>query len=302
MIGTEVEQVDGTAGAGADRARGADVTRRRRRRRGIGTWGTIAGGVIVVLVLVGLIGPLLAPHDPAAQDLLNRLDGPSGDHLLGTDSLGRDQLSRLLVATRVSLLASVEAISIALVLGVPGGLLAGYVGGAFDAVVNRVADTFLSIPPIVLALSVVAALGVGLSNAMVGVGLVYAPRFFRLARANARLTRNQGFVDAARTMGSPTTSTLWHHILPNAMSPLLVQTSVAIGLAILAESALSFLGVGVQVPDASWGSMLREASRFMEEAPYLMFPPGIMVTMTVLAFSLAGDAVRDALGRGGRRQ
>mgnify|MGYP003114253201 CR=1 FL=1 len=292
--------VDGPPAVDTDRA-GPDKKGHTKKRRRIGAWGAFGGLVILLVVVIGTIGPLLAPHDPAAQDLVNRLAGPSRDHLLGTDSLGRDQLSRLLLATRISLLASAQAISIALILGVPAGLLSGYVGGMFEAVANRVADTFLSIPPIVLALSVVAALGLGLTNAMVGIGLVYAPRFFRVARASARVTRSMGFVDAARTMGSTPLSTLWHHILPNAMSPLLVQTSVAVGLAVVAESALSFLGAGVQVPDASWGSMLRDAARFMEEAPHLMFPPGIMVTATVLAFSLLGDTIRDVLGRGGSR-
>jgi ABC-type dipeptide/oligopeptide/nickel transport system permease subunit len=251
--------------------------------------------------LVALLAPLLAPHDPDAQSLGDRLAGPSWDHLLGTDDLGRDALSRMLYATRVSLLAAVQATAVGAVLGVPIGLIAGYTRGWVDNLVSRIADAIMSIPALLLALAIVAVLEPNLTSAMIAIGIVYAPRLFRVTRAASISVREETFVEAARSVGSGPLRIITGHVLPNVLSPLVVQISLSMGFAILFEASISFLGLGVQPPDASWGSMLGRSTRFFEENPVLVVAPGIAILLTVLSFNVIGDGIRDSLGRELRR-
>jgi peptide/nickel transport system permease protein len=254
--------------------------------------------VIVLMILVALVGPSLAPYSPAAQNLLSRYQPPSPAHWLGTDDLGRDVFTRLIYATRVSLLAALQAISTMLVLALPTGLLAGYRGGWTDLILGRVADALLSVPPIVLAIAVVSALGPGLTNAMVAVGLTFSPSLFRVVRATTLNVRDDTYVQAAVVGGCSTPRILVRHVLPNVMSPVLVQITIMISLAILAEAGLSFIGLGVQPPEASWGVMLSNAFRAIYTYWPLMIWPGLCIMAASLSFSLLGDVLRDSLGRG----
>lgn len=257
--------------------------------------------VLLVIVACSVLAPVLAPMDPNAQALRERLQGPSAAHWFGTDDLGRDVLSRVLYAGRVSLLAAVQATAIGVALGVPVGLLAGYARGWIDVVASRVADAIMSIPALLLALAIVGVLEPDLTSAMIAIGIVYAPLFFRLTRSSTMAVREETFVEAARCSGGGTRAILTGHVLPNALSPLIVQISLAMGFAILFEASISFLGLGVQPPDSSWGSMLGRSTRFFEGSPHLVIIPGLMILVTVLAFNLIGDGVRDSLGREIRR-
>ena len=276
------------------------ATRFRRRflRQGPGL---AALAVLAGVILVALAAPVLAPHDPNVQDLVTRLQGSSRDHLLGTDDLGRDELSRLIHASRASLLAGFEATVIALLLGVPLGLVAGYAQGMFDSAVSRVSDVLQTIPGILLALGIIGALGPNLTNAMIAIGIVYSPSFFRVARAAAMTVREETFIEAARSLGGTPAWIVLNHVVPNVLSPLLVRISLTIGFCILAEAAISFLGLGIQPPNASWGTMLGRSTTYMEKAPWLVMLPGFTIFVTVLAFNTLGDALRDSLGRETRR-
>jgi ABC-type dipeptide/oligopeptide/nickel transport system permease subunit len=271
--------------------------RRFRRQR----LAMAALGFLLLLVLTAVFAPLLAPHDPLTQDLRNALASPSRSHLLGTDSLGRDILSRLVYASRISLYAAFLAVTIAAVIGVPIGIVAGYLGGKVDALVSMVNDSFMGFPPILLAIGVVGALGPNLRNAMVAVGIVNIPRFVRVARGAVLAMRGDTYLEAARSIGAPTGFILRRHVLPNILSPVIVQVSLLAGFAMLAEASLSFLGLGVQPPDASWGAMLREASTQVQRQNLLAIWPGIALAVTVLAFNLLGDGLRDSFGREARR-
>ncbi|GAA1386050.1 ABC transporter permease [Pseudonocardia kongjuensis] len=272
----------------------ADFRRRVRRNRSA----MIALGVLSVLVLVALFGPLITPADPNAQNLRGVLLDPfSPGHLLGTDQLGRDTLSRLIVGTRVSLLAICLALAVAMVIGVPLGFLTGFVGGRLDAVVMRLNDAAMSFPPLLLAIALVAVLGPSLRNAMLAVGLLLAPRFLRLVRGVVMGLKEETFVEASRSIGTPTWMIIVRHVLPNTLSPLTVAIAVTAGYAMLAEAGLSFLGLGVQPPDASWGSMIREGFLYYGRSPWLGIFPGALIALTVFTFVTLGDGLRDALGR-----
>lgn len=260
----------------------------------------VAGVFIALLALVALLSPIITPHDPARQDLMLLLQPPSAEHWLGTDSLGRDNFSRLLEGTRVTLLAAVQAIALAVVLGFPAGLLAGFVGRLLDTVLNWVSDVLLSLPSLILALAIVGILGPGLTNAMIAVGITLAPRFFRVARGAAYSVRHETYVEATVALGFSTPRILFRHVLPNAGGPLLVQTTFALGLVVTAEASLSFLGLGARPPTASWGSMLRDAFDHIYDSAFPLVAPSLMIVLTILAFSLLGDALRDALGRQSR--
>ncbi|MGF1597137.1 MAG: ABC transporter permease [Acidimicrobiales bacterium] len=265
-------------------------------RRLLGNRGSaIAGGFLLLLAISALFAPLLARHDPNEQDLLNVLQSPSGEFLLGTDNKGRDVFSRILFAGRVALMAPLLAVTVGVVLGVPAGLLAGTVRGRIDRVMGRLADAILSIPPLVLALAIVAILGPGLTNAMLAIGIVYAPRLFRVTRGATMSVSEELYVDASRSIGCSTPRLLWAHILPNIAGPLLVQITLMMGFSLLAEATLSFLGLGIQIPNASWGSMLRDAYQDKFRAPYAVVPPGIAMTLTILAFNTLGDGLRDVV-------
>jgi peptide/nickel transport system permease protein len=272
------------------------AARRALQRLGRDKVGIACLVYIALLVLVAAAGPLLA-ENPNSQDLLHRLASPSSSHWLGTDTLGRDSLARLVFGARVTLQAASEATLVAIVLGVPIGLAAVYAGRVLDGVFSSVSDAVMSIPPLLLALVIVGILGPGLSNSMIAIGVIISPRFFRIARGAAQSAKSQPYVEAARSLGCSDSRLLWRHILPNSAGPLLVQTSFSIGLAVIAEASLSFLGMGVQQPTASWGSMVQDAFGQIHTSIFGLFAPSIMITLTILAFSLLGDSLRDLLGR-----
>jgi ABC-type dipeptide/oligopeptide/nickel transport system permease subunit len=261
----------------------------------------IALGYLVLVVLSALCAPLLATHDPLQQNLSGVLQPPGGGHVLGTDDLGRDVFSRALYAGRISLLAAAQAVAVAVVLGVVPGLIAGYAGRRVDAVIMRVTDALMSFPPLILAIAFVGVLGPSLTNAMFVIGVIFAPRFVRLVRGTVLSIREETFIEASRSIGTPTARVIRRHVLPNALSPLIVQISLTAAMAMLAEASLSFLGLGVQPPDASWGSMIERGFRYTAAAPWLTIFPGLLIALTVLAFNLLGDGLRDSLGRETRR-
>jgi peptide/nickel transport system permease protein len=260
-------------------------------------WPALAAALFLLLIVaVALFAPLVAPASPNSQDLLTRLKPPSLDHLLGTDEYGRDQLSRLLFGARISLIAAVEVVAIGIAIGVPSGMLAGYAGGLVDSMLSRINDALMSVPGLVLALTIVAVLGAGLGSAMLAVGIVFMPRFFRVARAATQDVRGETFIEASHAIGCSQWRIAWRHIFPNVLSPLIVQVAVVLGAAVTAEASLSFLGLGVRPPTASWGSMLSSAYNNIWTAPFMVYPPGVMIALTVLAFSVLGDGLRNALG------
>ncbi|MFD2419804.1 ABC transporter permease [Amycolatopsis pigmentata] len=289
-------RVGRTAGSGDVGKRPSALARLFRRPSTV-----ISAGFLLLLVILAIAASWIAPHDPTAQDIAKSFAPYSGDHPLGTDDLGRDVASRLIYAVRLALLAPLISVGVALVLGVPSGLWAGLRRGVVDTVISRLADTLLSLPGLAFALAVVAVLGPGLTNAMVALGVVFAPSLFRVVRGAAMSVAEEPFVDSARAIGCSTRRTLWVHILPNVAAPLLVQTTILMGVALLAEAGLSFLGLGVQAPAASWGSMLRTAYDNQFQAPLSVLPPGIAVVLTVLAFNTLGDAIRDTMTSRGRR-
>lgn len=250
---------------------------------------------IAALVVVALAAPWLAPNSPTQQQLSNTLAAPSATHWLGTDDLGRDVFSRLLYGTRVAIYASFLAVGLAVLLGLPLGILAGYAGGWLDEALSRMIDTLLSFPAIVLAIAVTGALGIGLTNGMIAVGIVFAPQLARLARARTLVVRQELYVDAARCFGASTPHILLRHILPNALQPVLVQVTILLAAALLAEASLSFLGLGIQPPEPSWGAMLARAYQSMEIAPEQMYAPGLAILFTALAFNSLGEALRKEL-------
>lgn len=275
---------------------------RRFRRRFLRQRPAVVALVFLVgLVLVAVFAPVVAPHDPLVQDLRNTLQGPSSEHWLGTDELGRDVLSRMIFGSRVSLLAAAQAVVLALALGVLPGLVAGYFGGLVDTAISRLTDTLMSFPPLLLAIAIVGVFGPNLRNAMIAVGIIFAPRFIRLTRASVLAVKEETFVEASRSIGTPTMRALRTRILPNALSPLVVQTSLSLGFAMLAEAGLSFLGLGVQPPDAPWGAMVGRAYRFLNQSPTLVIFPGVAIVLAVLAFNVLGDGLRDSVGREIRR-
>ncbi|MBW0104550.1 ABC transporter permease [Pseudonocardia sp. KRD291] len=253
--------------------------------------------VLAVLVLASLAAPLIAPYAPEAIDVPRRLSLSTPDHWLGTDSLGRDTFTRLLYAGRVSLMAAALAVAIATAVGVPLGLLAGYVGGKVDWLLGRAGDVLMTFPAIILAIAIIAATGPGLQNAMVALGIVYAPRLFRVTRAATLQVRAETYVEASISIGTPAWKIIARRVLPNVASPVLVQVSVMLAAALLAEAALSLLGLGVVPPTASWGVMLGSGFKEIRSTPLLVFWPGVAIAVATLSFNLIGDGLRDALGR-----
>jgi ABC-type dipeptide/oligopeptide/nickel transport system permease subunit len=215
--------------------------------------------------------------------------------VLGTDKLGRDVFSRMVYGARTSMLAALEAVSISIVLGLPFGLLAGYHGGRLDSLFSRTNEGIMSVPGITLALAVIAVLGPGIGNAMLAVGITFAPQVFRVTRAATIEIRETTFIEASRALGCSRFRIIFSHVLPNTFSPLLVVISVSLGLAVLVEGGLSFIGVGVTAPTPSWGSMLFEARQRLDLG-YLVYAPGIVLTITIAAFTTLGDSIRDAIG------
>lgn len=263
----------------------------------------VAAGFLGFIAVLAVVGPWITPYDPNAQDLSNTMASPFTDgHWLGTDELGRDTLSRLIVATRIAARAAGQAVGIAVLLGVPPGLIAGYFSGRIDLVIMRICETVQSFPGIVLAISFVGIRGPSLTNAMTAVGIIFAPNFLRIVRAAVLEVREETYVEASRSIGTPAMRILWSRILPNVLPPLLVQISLALGFSLLAEASLSFLGLGVQLPQASWGSMLGNGYRFLSRQAWMIVFPGIAIALTVLAFNVLGDGLRDSIGREVRRE
>lgn len=254
---------------------------------------------LVLLAGVAIAAPLIAPYSPIGQDIYNTLLPPSLEHLLGTDDLGRDVLSRLIHGTGSTLSAGLIAISVASVLGVPLGLAAGYLGGWIDAVISRVLDAMLSFPGIIIAIGVTGALGAGLVNSMVAIGIIYSPILARLTRAQSAVVKHELYVDAARCFGAGPSTIMFRHILPNTAPLLIVQIALLFATALLAEASLSFLGLGVAPPQPSWGAMLARAYNYMDLAPEQMYAPGLAILVTAMAFNAVGEFIRRSTDRTG---
>jgi peptide/nickel transport system permease protein len=251
--------------------------------------------VLLVFIMAALLAPWIAPHDPLKANFLAVRKAPSMLYWLGTDELGRDLFSRLLWGARSSLVAGGVSVAIAMAVGVPLGLIAGYFGGKLDAMISRIVDALLSCPFLVLAIALGAFLGPSLTNAMIAIGLSAMPIFARLTRGQVLAIRHEDYLEGARAIGLPDRWIILRYVMPNVMSPLVVQATLTIASAILAEASLSFLGLGQQPPSPSWGSMLNTAKNFMEQAPWMSIAPGIAIYITVLCFNLLGDGLRDAL-------
>ena len=264
--------------------------------------GAASLGFLLMLFALSLLAPVIAPFSPTAQDVNNALQEPSARHLLGTDDLGRDVFSRLIHGAPATVYASFLAVGVAIVLGVPIGLIAGFLGGWVDDIISRFIDTLLSFPAIVLAIAVTGALGIGLTNGMIAVGIVFSPQLARLVRAQTLIVKQELYVDAARVFGASMTRLLWRHVVPNAIQPVIVQVTLLLAVALLAEASLSFLGLGVQPPNPSWGGMLARAYHYMEIAPDQMYAPGIAILLTALAFNTLGESLRVALDPTMKRQ
>lgn len=257
--------------------------------------GRLGFAVVIAIIVIAIFAPVFAPHDPIEQDLLLRLEPPSSSHLFGTDSYGRDILSRIIYGFRISLLIGVVSVGIGVVIGVALGIVGGYYGGWVDTVVGRLIDTMLAFPFLLFALFVVAVLGQSLMNVMIAVGIATSPRFARLARGDTLSVKEQTFVSAARSLGRPDSKIMAEHILPNIVAPIVVMASLNMGRAIIISASLSFLGLGVQPPTPTLGGILANGREFMELAPWISIFPGLAITVTVLGFNLLGDALRDAL-------
>ena len=251
--------------------------------------------IIVLFVLIAAFAPLIAPYDPAQQSWTSIRKPPSLQHWFGTDESGRDLLSRVIFGARASLLAGVVSISIAFLLGVPIGLLAGYGGRWIDAVIGRITDAVLACPFLILAIALAAFLGPSLQNAMIAIGFTTTPIFVRLTRGQVMAVKVEDYIEAARAVGNPPMRIALKHILPNILPALIVQATISIATAIIAEASLSFLGLGQQPPAPSWGSMLNTAQRFLTSAPWMAVWPGLAIFLAVLSFNILGDGLRDAL-------
>jgi peptide/nickel transport system permease protein len=269
---------------------------RRVLRRLFARKGAVVGLVVIAaFILLAVFAPFIAPYDPVATSWTLVRKPPSWLHWFGTDDLGRDVLARVLYGARASLLAGAISVGIALGIGVPFGLLSGYRGGFIDALISRITDAMLACPFLILAIALAAFLGPSLGNAMIAIGITTTPIFVRLTRAQTLNVKVEDYVEAARAMGNPRWRIALFHILPNIMPALLVQATLSIAAAIIAEAALSFLGLGQQPPAPSWGSMLNAAQRFLTTAPWMALWPGLAIFLVVLSFNLVGDGLRDAL-------
>jgi peptide/nickel transport system permease protein len=255
----------------------------------------VASALLILLVLVTLLAPWIALHDPIATDPSNALLAPSGAHLLGTDELGRDLFARVIWGSRVSLPVAFVAVAVGLLVGGTLGLTAGYRGGLTDLFLMRVVDAILAFPALVLAIAIVAALGPGIRNAMIAIGIVQIPVYARLMRAQVLTLKELDFVAAVRALGASPARLVVHHFLPNLLNPLIVQISLSAAAAMLAEATLSFLGLGAQPPAADWGYMMNTGARFLNNDPWLALGPGLAISVAVFAFNWLGDALRDAL-------
>jgi peptide/nickel transport system permease protein len=268
-----------------------DAARRLRHDKA-----AVAGLVIILLlVLVATFAPAIAPKSPTDQSFINKLKPPSREYLLGTDEFGRDTLSRIVYGSRVALRVGLLPVVFALVLGVAAGLAAGYYGGKIDQFIMRLTDILLAFPWLLLAIGIVAILGPGINNVIIAVGIIYVPAFARIVRASVLSIKEKEYVEAARAIGQPDLQIMTRHILSNAWAPIIVQATLSVGQAIIYAAGLSFIGLGTQPPAADWGVMLKSGHEFLRDSPWMGLFPGLAILLTVLAFNLFGDGLRDAL-------
>ena len=264
----------------------------RLRRHRIGMIGL---NIVTVLVILAIVGPILAPYDPNVMDFAVRFGAPSLSHPLGTDDFGRDTLSRILIGARVSLQVGLIAVTIAAVVGTWLGMMAGYTNRIADEIIMRAMDVLFAFPAILLAIAILAALGKGIANAMIAIGIVYIPIFARIARSSVLTVKREEYVEAAHAIGAGRMRILFRHIFPNSLAPLIVEVSLSLAFAILAEAALSFFGLGTQPPDPSWGRMLSEGRAYIRQSIWMGLFPGLAIMLTVMGFNFLGDGLRDVL-------
>jgi peptide/nickel transport system permease protein len=285
-----------TTVGGATQDEGVETPALRATRRLLRRKGAMLGlATIAIFVAIALLAPLISPYDPEQQTWSAVRKAPSAAHWFGTDDVGRDVLARVIYGARASLLAGVISVAIAILVGLPIGLISGYLGGFIDALFSRITDAMLACPFLILAIALAAFLGPSLGNAMIAIGITTTPIFVRLTRAQVMAVKVEDYVEAARCVGNPHWRIVLIHILPNILPALLVQATLSIAAAIIAEATLSFLGLGQQPPAPSWGSMLNAAQRFLVNAPWMAVWPGLAIFLTVLSFNLLGDGLRDAL-------
>lgn len=253
------------------------------------------GTIILFFVLVAIAAPLIAPYQPNASDWMAIRQGSTVAHWFGTDDLGRDILTRIIYGTRASLLVGIVSVAIAIAIGVPLGMIAGYFGGLVDMVISRITDALLACPFLVLAIAFAAFLGASLENAMIAIGISAMPIFVRLTRGQVMTVKAEDYVDAARLLGVPHRKIMLTYILPNAMAPIIVQATITMATAVLAEASLAFLGLGQRPPSPSWGTMLDVARQFLTESPWMAIWPGVAIILLVMGFNLLGDGLNDAL-------
>jgi len=268
-----------------------EIWRRLKRNRA-----AMIGGIVVLLfVAIAILAPLVAPFHPNEGDLTQRLKSPGHEHLLGTDALGRDLLSRVIYGARISLQIQIVSVSIALVIGTFLGMVGGYYGGKFDHLIMRLMDILLAFPGIFLAISIIAVLGPGLLNLMLAAGIYSIPQFARIIRGSVLTLKEKEFVEAARAVGESDLNILFRYLLPNSMAPIIIQTTLRMATVLLTASGLSFLGLGVQPPTAEWGAMLSNARAYIVTAPHVAMVPGLAIMLVVMGFNLFGDGLRDSL-------
>lgn len=268
-----------------------DAARRLRRDHA-----AVAGLLIIVaLVIIAIAAPWITPYDPNDQSFRIKLEPPSPEHWLGTDEFGRDVLSRILVGTRVALYVGIIPVIVAMSIGITLGLAAGYYGKTLDQVIMRLIDILLAFPWLLLAIGIMAVLGPGITNVVIAVAIVYIPAFARIVRGSVLSIKEKEYVEAARAMGQPNPQIIVRHVLANAWAPIIVLATLSIGQAIIYAAGLSFIGLGTQPPNADWGVMLSSGREYLRDAPWLGFFPGLAILITVLAFNLFGDGLRDAL-------
>ena len=255
----------------------------------------IGGLVILFIILVGIIGPFLSKTDPNAQDILNKLQPPSKEHWFGTDNFGRDIFTRIVFGTKLTLKVGFLSVLIGGVIGIVLGIVSGYYGGIIDTLIMRVMDVLLAFPGILLALAIVSVLGGSLTNVIIAVGIFSVPAFARIVRGSTLQVKKLEYIDAVRALGASDGRIIFKHILPNIMSPIIVQATMRIATAILTASGLAFLGLGAQPPASEWGAMLSDGRAYMHNASHMVIFPGVMIVIVVLAFNIFGDGLRDAL-------
>lgn len=257
--------------------------------------GLISALFIILVIIVAISAPVIAPFDPVEQNREAFLAAPDVQHLMGTDDLGRDVFSRIIYGARISLLVGFATVIISIILGTIIGMISGFFGGVVDMIIQRVMDSIMAIPALILALFIAALLGPAVKNVIIALVIIEIPRFARIVRGEMMRIRETNYVEASRSVGANALRIIMRHGLPNMMAPIIVMASLAFGQTIIAEASLSFLGIGTPPPNPSWGLMLSNASRYMESAPWLVFFPGVALSLLVLAFNLLGDALRDFL-------